>query len=192
MAARGARTATLNVCAVLACSQLVLQRERPTGLKRASACLPAGAAAIGLDSRTERPRSTIAGLPAIWTDARKYAAELVALAPDVIFASGKTAEPRADAAGNSHHTDRICPYPRPGRLRDLSTALARPGGNATGFAAFDYGLGAKWLQLLKELAPNVTRVGCHSRSCYCFRAWLVGPPSSVSFAPSTRYRGQSH
>ena len=37
-------------------------------------------------------------------------------------------------------------------------SLARPGGNTTGFVLFEYGLGAKWLELLKEIAPNVTRV----------------------------------
>jgi putative ABC transport system substrate-binding protein len=36
-------------------------------------------------------------------------------------------------------------------------SLARPGGNVTGFSLFDYGIGAKWLELLKEIAPNVTR-----------------------------------
>jgi putative ABC transport system substrate-binding protein len=38
-------------------------------------------------------------------------------------------------------------------------SLARPGGNATGFTSFDYGLSVKWLELLKEIAPRVTRVG---------------------------------
>jgi putative ABC transport system substrate-binding protein len=38
-------------------------------------------------------------------------------------------------------------------------SLARPGGNVTGFTIFDYGIGAKWLELLKEVAPNVTRAG---------------------------------
>jgi ABC-type uncharacterized transport system substrate-binding protein len=38
-------------------------------------------------------------------------------------------------------------------------SMARPGGNATGFTSFDYGLSVKWLELLKEIAPQVTRVG---------------------------------
>jgi putative ABC transport system substrate-binding protein len=41
----------------------------------------------------------------------------------------------------------------------FADSLARPGGNATGFATFEYGMGAKWLELLKEIAPKVTRVG---------------------------------
>jgi ABC-type uncharacterized transport system substrate-binding protein len=48
------------------------------------------------------------------------------------------------------------------------TNLARPGGNTTGFIALDFGLSAKWLELLKELVPRVTRVAVPSRS------WLRG------------------
>ena len=62
----------------------------------------------------------------------------------------------------------LCQRPAPSRscsrwspIRSVpasSTSLARPGGNATGFTSFEYGISAKWLELLKEIAPGVTRV----------------------------------
>jgi putative tryptophan/tyrosine transport system substrate-binding protein len=89
-------------------------------------------------------------------DTRKYAAELVALAPDVIFTSGSA------GLGPARRATRTVPIvfalvPDPVGSGFVDT-LARPGGNATGFTPFDYGLGAKWLELLKQIAPNVTRV----------------------------------
>ena len=88
-------------------------------------------------------------------DARKYAAELVALAPDVIFAPGTASlGPMLQATRTIPIVFALIPDPVGS---GFINSLAGPGGNATGFAAFDYGLGAKWLQLLKELAPNVTR-----------------------------------
>ena len=86
---------------------------------------------------------------------RKYAAELVALAPDVILTSG-VHRPGAAAASDPQRADRVCAGPRSGR-RGLCYSLARPGGNATGFLTFEYGLSGKWLELLKQIAPGVTR-----------------------------------
>ena len=88
-------------------------------------------------------------------DARNYAAELVALAPDVIFASGSA------AAGPLRRATRTVPIvftnvPDPVGA-GLVNSLAHPGGNATGFTPYEYSIGAKWLELLKEIAPNVTR-----------------------------------
>ena len=88
---------------------------------------------------------------------RKHAAELVALAPDVILASG------ASAAGPLLQETRTIPVVFT-IVPDAVGAgfvdnLARPGGNATGFISFDYDIGAKWLELLKEIAPNLKRVG---------------------------------
>jgi putative ABC transport system substrate-binding protein len=87
---------------------------------------------------------------------RQYATELVALAPDIILTSG------AAAAGLLIQATRSVPIvfvlvadPVGAGFVD---SLARPGGNATGFTAVEYGMGAKWLQLLKEIAPGVTRV----------------------------------
>src|SRR5262245_372282 len=88
--------------------------------------------------------------------ARKYAAELVALAPDVILVTG---------------TPSIMPVLQLTRTipivfvqvadpvgAGLIESLGRPGGNATGFLAFEYATSAKWLELLKEIAPAVKRV----------------------------------
>jgi putative tryptophan/tyrosine transport system substrate-binding protein len=88
-------------------------------------------------------------------DTRKYAAELVALAPDVIFTSGSA------AIGPLRRTTRTIPIvfvlvPDPVGAGFVDS-LARPGGNITGFTQFDYGIGAKWLEVLKEIAPNTTR-----------------------------------
>jgi putative tryptophan/tyrosine transport system substrate-binding protein len=88
-------------------------------------------------------------------DTRKYAAELVALALDVIFAPGSA------AVGPLLQTSRTVPIvfaliPDPVGSGFVNS-LARPGGNVTGFSSYDYGIAAKWLELIKEIAPNVTR-----------------------------------
>jgi putative ABC transport system substrate-binding protein len=87
--------------------------------------------------------------------ARKYAAELVALAPDVILAvSAANMTPLLQAT-------RTVPIVFVGVADPVGAgyvdSLSRPGGNATGFMLFDYGLSAKWLELLKQIAPGVTR-----------------------------------
>jgi putative ABC transport system substrate-binding protein len=88
-------------------------------------------------------------------DARKYAAELVALAPDVIFASGTAAvEPLRRATHTVPIVFVLVPDPVGA---GFVASLARPGGNVTGFTQFDYAIAAKWLALLKEIAPNTTR-----------------------------------
>ena len=89
-------------------------------------------------------------------DIRKYAAELVALAPDVILAGGGAVLPSLQQATR---TVPIVFTQTPDPVgAGFVDSLARPGGNATGFMALEYGLGAKWLELLKEIAPAVTRV----------------------------------
>src|SRR5262245_6711573 len=86
---------------------------------------------------------------------RKHAAELVALAPDVILVSGGTAVgPLLEATRTVPIVFTLTPDPVSAGYVE---SLARPGGNATGFTGFEYGMSAKWLELLKELAPNVTR-----------------------------------
>ena len=88
-------------------------------------------------------------------DVRKYAVELVALAPDVIMANGSAAMgPLLEATRTVPIVFAIVPDPvGAGFVQSLS----RPGGNATGFMMFEYGLSGKWLELLKEIAPGVTR-----------------------------------
>jgi putative ABC transport system substrate-binding protein len=85
----------------------------------------------------------------------KHAAELAALAPDVILASGSVvAGPLLQASRTVPIVFALVPDPVGAGLVDN---LARPGGNATGFALFEYSVGAKWLDLLKQIAPGVTR-----------------------------------
>ena len=87
--------------------------------------------------------------------ARKYATELVALAPDVIVT-----DTSFNVAAMQQAT-RIVPIVFGGVIdpvgAGLVDSLARPGGNTTGFTAFEYAIAAKWLELLKEVAPRVTR-----------------------------------
>ena len=95
-----------------------------------------------------------------WTEgsadkARKSAAELVALAPDVILAAGSA------STGPLLQATRSVPIvfvhtPDPVGAGFVNS-MSRPGGTATGFINFEYGMGAKWLELLKQIAPHVTR-----------------------------------
>src|SRR5262249_26258541 len=90
-------------------------------------------------------------------DTRKYAAELVALAPDVIFTSGSAGlGPVRQATRTVPIVFAIVPDPVGAGVVE---SLARPGGNVTGFTSYEYGIAAKWLEVLKEIAPNVTRAG---------------------------------
>jgi putative ABC transport system substrate-binding protein len=87
---------------------------------------------------------------------RRYAAELVALAPDVILAS---ATPSVQALQHANRTVPIV-FAMVGDPvgTGLVASLARPGGSTTGFTPMEFGFGAKWVELLKEIAPRVTRV----------------------------------
>jgi ABC-type uncharacterized transport system substrate-binding protein len=86
---------------------------------------------------------------------RKYALELVALAPDVILASG------GPLVGALQQATRTVPIVFTLTVDPVGagyvTSLARPGGNATGFSGYEYGIGGKYPELLKEIAPRVTR-----------------------------------
>jgi putative ABC transport system substrate-binding protein len=87
---------------------------------------------------------------------RKYAAELVALAPDVILTSGAAgAAPLLQATRTVPIVFVLVADPVGAGFVD---SLARPGGNATGFTAVEYGFSGKWLELVKQIAPAVTRV----------------------------------
>ena len=89
-------------------------------------------------------------------DARKYAAELVALNPDVILASG------ISTVVALLQLTRTVPIVFPAVYDPVAAgvveSLARPGGNVTGFMTAEYSIGGKWLELLKEIAPSMTRV----------------------------------
>ena len=90
-------------------------------------------------------------------NARRYAAELVALTPDVILASGATVVSALQQASRTVPIVFVNVIDPVGA--GFVDSLSRPGGNATGFTNFDYGLSVKWLELLKELAPRITRAG---------------------------------
>jgi putative ABC transport system substrate-binding protein len=87
---------------------------------------------------------------------RRHVAELAALAPDVILAYG------ASAVRALLQATRTVPivFPVAGDPvgNGLVDSLARPGGNATGFMSYEFSLSGKWLELLKQIAPSVTRV----------------------------------
>jgi ABC-type uncharacterized transport system substrate-binding protein len=86
----------------------------------------------------------------------RYAGELLALAPDVVLAS---ATPSVQALQQATRTVPIV-FANVGDpvAAGIVDSLARPGGNVTGFTYFEFGFGAKWLELLKEIAPRATRV----------------------------------
>ena len=86
---------------------------------------------------------------------RQYAAEFAALAPDVIVATGATVGSMAEATRDVPIVFTILGDPVGSGLVD---SLAHPGGNVTGFTTFEFNLSGKWLELLKQVAPHVTRV----------------------------------
>jgi hypothetical protein len=112
-----------------------LRRERSASANPQCG-FPAGTAAIGLDGRTERPDQ----LPLVrGHDTRRYAAELVALAPDVIFAPGTA------AVGPLQQVTRSVPIVFVLIIDPVGSgfisSLAHPGGNTTSFTSYDYGIG---------------------------------------------------
>jgi putative ABC transport system substrate-binding protein len=87
---------------------------------------------------------------------RRHVEELIALAPDVILTSGAAGvAPLLQATRSIPIVFTLVADPVGAGFVD---SLARPGGNATGFSALEYGFGGKWLELLKEIAPDVKRV----------------------------------
>src|SRR5262245_57210451 len=102
---------------------------------------------VHLDTRWATPNAA---------EIRKQAAEIAALAPDIILAGGSsTMEPLLQATRTVPIVFTLGNDPVGSGLVD---SLARPGGNATGFTSYEYSLAAKWLELLKQIAPGVTRV----------------------------------
>jgi putative ABC transport system substrate-binding protein len=87
---------------------------------------------------------------------RRYAAELVALAPDIVLAAGSM------SVAALQNVSRTLPIVFVGVVDPVGAGfidtLSRPGGNTTGFMLFEYSLSGKWLELLKQIAPSVTRV----------------------------------
>jgi putative tryptophan/tyrosine transport system substrate-binding protein len=87
---------------------------------------------------------------------RKFAAELVALAPDVILASTSPAVAALQQVTRTVPVVFVIVIDPVGA--GFVASLARPGGNVTGFTLFEYGVSVKWLELLKEIAPGIKRV----------------------------------
>jgi ABC-type uncharacterized transport system substrate-binding protein len=150
---------------------LAARAQQPDRMRRIGV-LAGGAVASDADTQ-ERNAAFAQGLQQLgWTDGRnlridyryglgnaanvrKYATELVALAPDVILVSG------ASALAPLLQATRTVPIVFVSVADPVGAgfveSMARPGGNATGFIQFEYSLSGKWLELLKEIAPGVTR-----------------------------------
>ena len=111
---------------------------------------------------------------------RRDSAELVALAPDVILATGSA------AVGALLRLTRTIPIVFPIAIDPVGAgfveSLARPGGNTTGFIFFEYGLSGKWIELLKEIAPRVTRAAIFRDTTIAAGSGQLGAIQSV--APS--------
>src|SRR5215471_7975217 len=110
-------------------------------------------------------------------DLRKAAMELVALSPDVILVSS------TPAVNSMQQATRTIPIVFTQVADPVSTgivaSLAKPGGNMTGFMVFDYEIAAKWLELLKEIAPDVMRVGAIRDPSVTA---VIGQLSAIQFA----------
>jgi putative tryptophan/tyrosine transport system substrate-binding protein len=110
----------------------------------------------------------------------RHATELAALAPDVILAGGAT------PAGPLLQATSIVPIVFTFGIdpvgAGLVDSLARPGGNATGFMSYEFSIGGKWLELLKEIAPGVTRVAVLRDATQAFAMSLFAAMQAV--APS--------
>jgi putative tryptophan/tyrosine transport system substrate-binding protein len=113
---------------------------------------------------------------------RRYAAELIALAPEVILAS---TSPSVAALQQASRTVPIIFAAVTDPVgQGFVTSLPRPGGNATGFALYEYGISTKWLGLLKEIAPRLTRVAVLRDPTLPFTSGELGAIQGL--APSLR------
>ena len=114
----------------------------------------ADAPAIGLDGRP-KPASRIRAAGGAADSIRRHAEELVALAPDVIVNIGSVTVAPLQQGTRSIPIVMVNVADPVGA--GFVQSLARPGGNTTGFTNFEYSMSGKWVELLKEIAPRVTR-----------------------------------
>jgi ABC-type uncharacterized transport system substrate-binding protein len=110
---------------------------------------------------------------------RRQAAELAALAPDVILATGSSVGPLLQATRTVPIVFTLGVDPVGAGVVD---SLARPGGNATGFMVWEFSIAGKWLELLKQIAPGVTRVAVLRDASQAFATSLFAVMQAV--APS--------
>ena len=110
--------------------------------------------------------------------ARRYAQELVALAPDIFLASGTL------SVTALQHVTRTLPIVFANVADPVGAgfvdSLARPGGNVTGFLAAEYGFSGKWLELLKQIAPQVTRAAVIRDPALSFAIGVFGAIQAVA------------
>ena len=107
---------------------------------------------------------------------------MAALAPDVILATGdSTVPPLLQATRTVPIVFPVASDPVGGGYVD---GLARPGGNATGFMIFEYGMAGKWMELLKEITPNLTRVAVlHKLPAIYWERFFVTGGGLISYGP---------
>src|SRR5215467_1527572 len=131
-----------------------LAADDPEGKARQAAFLQELQQLGWTDGRNVQIDTRWAGIDA--ADIRRHAAELVALAPDVILANGTS------TVGPLLQVTRTMPIVFAAAADPVGAgfvdSLARPGGNATGFMADEYSMGGKWLEVLKQIAPAATPV----------------------------------
>ena len=159
------------VCSGAATWPLTGRAQQPAPIRRIGVLLPAGAEDAEWQARLGAFRQGLQQLgwddrrhvriDARWAtsnaaEIRRQAAELVALAPDVILAGGTS--PVAPLLEATHTVPIVFTIVNDPVGTGFVDSLARPGGNATGFMSFEFSIGAKWLELLKQIAPGVTRV----------------------------------
>ena len=148
---------------------LAASAQQPGGMRRIGVLMAAAADDPEYQARVEAFQQALGQLG--WTISRNVridtrwattnadrstsAAELVALAPDVILASGETIMPALRQATRTVPTVFVQVADPVGA--GFVDSLARPGGNVTGFMVFEFSLSGKWLELLKQIAPSVTR-----------------------------------
>jgi putative tryptophan/tyrosine transport system substrate-binding protein len=189
------RRELIAIVAGVAVWPLLAHAQRPDRMRRVGVLVPLAASDVQAQSRVSEFSKRLQQLG--WTEGRdlqienrwgegngdlirKYAAELIALEPDVIFAAGNaTVAPLLQATRAVPIVFAIVPDPVGAGFVE---SLSRPGGNATGFTNLEYAVGAKWLELLKQIAPRMSRTAVLRDSALASGAGQYGAIQSA--APS--------